>query len=216
MTTGRGQFQIDHVLIAVDDLTLASDVFRTRYGLTSLEGGEHPDWGTANRIVPLGDAYLELVTVVDPSQASLSSFGRWVRQADRFPRLLGWAARTINLDAIARRLDLTVAAGTRTRPDGQVLRWKLAGVEHAAADPSHPFFIEWAPAAPLPGHLPVEHAAGAVHIAALHLAGNLDRLNDWLGPHRLPLAVSPGTPAVTAVILGGPGGVDITLDAGSL
>jgi hypothetical protein len=40
-----------------------------RYGLASIEGGRHPGWGTANRIIPLGDAYIELVTVVDDEEA---------------------------------------------------------------------------------------------------------------------------------------------------
>ena len=46
--------EIDHVLIAVADLAAAAQEIETRYGLASIEGGRHPDWGTADRIVPLG------------------------------------------------------------------------------------------------------------------------------------------------------------------
>jgi Glyoxalase-like domain len=84
----RARVEIDHVLIAVDDLAEADRALHSTHGLSSMEGGRHPDWGTANRVVPLGDAYLELVTVVDDSQASRTAFGRWVGEAAR-PCLLG-------------------------------------------------------------------------------------------------------------------------------
>jgi hypothetical protein len=70
--------ELDHVLVAVADRTVAASVMESRYGLTSLEGGRHPGWGTASRIVPLGGAYLELVTAVDRAQAAKSVFGSWV------------------------------------------------------------------------------------------------------------------------------------------
>jgi hypothetical protein len=58
--------EFDHVLIPVADLSGAVTEFERRYGVMSVEGGRHTGWGTANRIVPLGDSYLELVAVVDP------------------------------------------------------------------------------------------------------------------------------------------------------
>ena len=109
--------ELDHVVIAAADLEAAAIVLEERYGLRSLEGGRHPGWGTANRIVPLGGAYLELVAVVDDQEAAGSAFGRWVAAARPRPlKLLGWAVRTDELDALARRLDLDVIAGSRTRP----------------------------------------------------------------------------------------------------
>lgn len=135
--------EIDHVPIAVDDLVDADRALRRKHGLSSIEGGRHPEWGTANRLVPLGDAYLELVTVVDESQAARTAFGRWVREATSRPRLLGWAARTSDLDRVARRLNLVPTKGERTRPDGQIVRWRIAGIEQAAGTPCLPFFIEW-------------------------------------------------------------------------
>ena len=87
--------ELDHVLIAVADLATAGREIEARYGLVSIEGGRHPGWGTANRIVPLGDAYLELVTVVDEAEAARSSFGSWVAEASpAFAKPLGWAVRT--------------------------------------------------------------------------------------------------------------------------
>ncbi|HEY7873966.1 MAG TPA: VOC family protein, partial [Actinomycetota bacterium] len=106
--------ELDHVLIAVADLAATAHEIEVRHGLASIEGGRHPGWGTANRIVPLGAAYLELDAVVDEAEAAQSPFGRWVAAArPSLPRLLGWAVRTPELEDVARRLDLTVAAGSR-------------------------------------------------------------------------------------------------------
>jgi hypothetical protein len=137
--------EVDHVLIAVDDLEAAAKEVEERYGLTSVEGGRHQGFGTANRIVPLGETYLELVAVVDRAEAAASGFGSWVGGGER-PRLLGWCLRTDALDAVAECLGLTIADGSRARPDGAVLRWRMAGLERSADEPSLQFFIEWGPA----------------------------------------------------------------------
>ena len=134
------------------DLAAASREIESRYGLASIEGGRHGDWGTANRIVPLGEAYLELVSVVDEAQAARSPFGSWVAEAQSaLTHPLGWAVRTDKLEAVARRLSLAVSVGSRAGGSGQVLRWRFAGLEQAAAEPSLPFFIEWGQGTPHPG-----------------------------------------------------------------
>jgi len=194
--------ELDHVLIAVADLPTAARELEARHGLASIEGGRHPGWGTANRIVPLGEAYLELVTVLDEAEAAQSAFGSWVAAAHpTLARPLGWAVRTPHLDDVARRLDLTVAAGSRVARNGQLLRWRLAGVEQAAAEPSLPFFIEWGRGTRFPGRAPAAHRAGAVELAALQLDGDTDRLAAWLGSHRLPITVRTGAPAVASIVL---------------
>src|SRR6266545_7294966 len=173
LTATLAALELDHVLIAVADLAAAAREIEARHGLASIEGGRHPGWGTANRIVQLGEAYLELVTVVDVTEAAQSPFGRWVAGAHpRLAKLLGWAVRTNKLDDVARRLGLTLRAGSRATRDGQLLRWRLAGIEQAAAEPSLPFFIEWGHGTPLPGRAPAAHAAGAVQIAELQLNGD--------------------------------------------
>jgi hypothetical protein len=194
-----GVLELDHVVFAVADLEAAARELEARLGVASLAGGRHPGWGTANRIVPLGGAYLELVAVVDASEAAGSAFGRWVAAAasDRL-QPTGWAVRTDDLDSVAARLGLEIAASSRTRPDGSVLRWRLAGAEHAALDPSLPFFIEWGEGVPLPGGEGVR-----MMLTELRLRGDERRLQGWLGPNELPLRLVAGSPAVTAVVLSG-------------
>ena len=142
--------ELDHILIAVSDLEAAAREVEARHGLASVEGGRHEGLGTANRIVPLGETYLELVTVVDEGEAAQSGFGSWVADGD-LPRLLGWCMRTDDLDAVADRLGLVVADGARTHPDGTVLRWRMAGLERSADEPLLPFYIEWGQGTPYPG-----------------------------------------------------------------
>jgi len=200
---------LDHVLIAVADLAAAAQAIETSYGLASIEGGRHPAWGTANRIVPLGAAYLELVAVADKGKAAQSTFGRWVaaRASDDW-RLLGWAVRTSRLDDIAQRLDLPVSNGSRAAPGGEQLRWRSAGIDQAAAEPSLPFFIEWHAGTNLPGTTQVRHRAGSARISSLILDADPVRLAAWLGDHELPIVVREGRPAVN--------GVRISSDAGEL
>jgi Glyoxalase-like domain len=191
----------------VADLGSAARGLELRHGLASVDGGRHPGWGTANRIVPLGRSYLELIAVVDAPEAAQSSFGRWIAAASTpAGRLIGWAARADRLDDIAQRLDLTIGAGSRIAPSGLLVTWRLAGVEHAVADPSSPFFIEWGPGTPLPGRAPVAHPVGNVEIVVLQLTGDAGRLSNWLGGEQLPVTVRPGVPAVTSVVLAGDDG----------
>ena len=194
--------ELDHVLIAVTDLDAAGREFEARHGLASVAGGRHPGWGTANRIVPLGDTYLELVAAVDAAEAAGSPFGRWVAAAPS-GRPLGWAVRTQGLDVIAGRLRLAVTTGSRRREDGQVLRWRLAGMEQAVADPALPFFIEWGDGTPLPGRAEADHQDGPWRIDQVQLTGDADRLEKWLGTHHLPITLQAGVAAVTGIVLAG-------------
>jgi hypothetical protein len=205
--------ELDHVLIAVSDLVDGARALEQRYGLASVEGGRHPDWGTANRIVPIGDAYLELVAVVDRERALGGAFGRWVAAVPRgVLQPLGWAVRSASIDAIARRLDLAVGSGSRTRPDGRILQWRTAGVERAASDPALPFFIEWGPDSPHPSEVPSAHVPGMVEIRALELGGDEAELATWLGEHSLPVGIRPGPSAVTCIVLRGLAGREIRIE----
>jgi hypothetical protein len=174
-------------------LEAAAGVIEERHGLASLAGGRHPGWGTANRIVPLGDTYLELVAVINDTEAGRSMFGRWIMAADpEFLRPLGWVVRTDQLDNIARRLDLTPEHGSRVTTSGQSLSWRSAGVEQAAREPGLPFLIEWAPETRFPGDASVRHPNGLVKLARLELRGDTAHLAAWVGEHELPITCVPG------------------------
>jgi hypothetical protein len=190
--------QIDHIVIGVRDLDNAAAQFEDPFGLTTIDGGRHPGWGTANRLVPLGAAYLELVTVVDQVEASNSDFGRWVSTMLEGNSRFGWAVRTDDLDRDALRLGLEVAQGSRRSRGGEMLHWRIAGVAQAAGDSALPFFIQWGADTPLPGWATVVHRSGAVAVGELTINGNEQRLHEWLGTTSLPIRVTPGTHGVAS------------------
>ncbi len=189
---------IDHVILPVRDLALDSAELEARYGLASVEGGRHPAWGTANRIVPLGNSYVELVAVVDNETAGRTAFGQWIAAATP-GRLLGWAVRTDSIDDVGRRLGLPVQTGSRTTPNGAVISWRSVGANVAVHESGLPFFIQWGGGEPLPGSAAVRHRDGPVTLKLLSVAADQERLADWLGDHDLPIAVTglSGTSAIT-------------------
>jgi Glyoxalase-like domain len=199
--------EIDHVLIAVADLAGGAAEFEQRYRLASLEGGRHPGWGTANRIVPLGSAYLELIAVVDPREAADSVFGGWILNG-KPGRPIGWAVRTTDLAAVAARLGLGIIHGSRRTPAGDTLRWRSAGSEESSRNPSLPFFIEWERGTPHPG----SPARQPARIVGIELIGDAKQLREWLGMAELPVQVAAGPPSLQRIRLQR-NGEDITIPA---
>ena len=202
---------IDHAIYAVGDLDAAGDQIYEREGLASVPGGRHEGWGTANRIVPLGETYLELIAVVDAEEAESSDFGRAVLRAATEDRpFVGWVAATDDIEGVARRLDVQVESKARDRPDGSTLSWRLAGMEAAMeSGGALPFFIECeGPPHHHPGAAEVEHDAEAQGIAWIEVStDDEERLRDWLGEDAdLPVRVTEGDPGVAAVAIATGGG----------
>ena len=200
--------ELDHVIVAVGDLATAAERFERDYGLVSVEGGRHRGLGTGNRIVPLGDSYVELMAVVDEAEAVGKPWASWVRRTcaggDRLGAL---CLRTDDADAIADRLGTPALEMSRTKPDGTELRWKLAGLDLMLDDSSHPFFIQWyADPADLPGATPVEHPSGARGIEWVEIACAPDELRARIGDADLDVRAVTGDRGVRRVGIATPGG----------
>lgn len=193
--------EIDHVVLAVGDLEEAASRLRETCGLGSVPGGSHPRWGTANRIVPLGRDYVELMGIGDPELARSNDLGRRVRAAaGTASPWVTWVVRTDRLDAIAGRIGLDVIEAGRERPDGRVLRWRMAGLDEALAEPPMPFFMQWeVEPGDHPGAARADHAVEPRRIAWVEVAGQEGRLREWLGDARLPVRLVPGPAGVRRV-----------------
>jgi len=215
---------IDHIVLPVTNLAVAAAEFESRYGLASIEGGHHASWGTANRIVPLGDAYVELVAVVDPEAAAHATFGTWIATATP-GQPLGWAVRTDAIDAVGRRLGLPIVPGSRATPGGELVTWRSVGVDAATREPGLPFFIQWGAGVPFPGDAPARHPGGPARLKRLSVSVNPSRLEAWLGEHHLPISAAPSPDRRMATVLsqghreyeltaipGGPGNVETSPD----
>jgi hypothetical protein len=193
--------RIDHVVLGSRSLEATAERFLDEHGLTSIPGGRHAAWGTANRIVPLGNDYVEFLAVVDPEIAERNAFGRFLRdltaEGDRWFTV---CVADDDLDGTAARLGLDVASGSRLRPDGSEIRWRSAGLEDPKRDPWLPFFIEWQvdPDAH-PGRMGAEHSVDASGIAWVEMAGDEARLCEWLGEADLPIRIVPGRSGLRSV-----------------
>ena len=200
--------RLDHAGYAVRDLDEAAARFREVYGLDSVMGGRHVGLGTANRIVPLGPHYIELIGVVDPAEAETSAFGRSV--IERTVEGEGWlliVASSDDVEAEARRLGLDVQEGARARPDGSEIRWRMAGIDDPRREPWMPFFITWdIPDELYPGRQRAAHGVQPRGLSWVEVGGDEDRLREWLGDAELPIRLADGNPGIRRVAIATSGG----------
>jgi hypothetical protein len=160
---------LSQIIFGVNDLDAATARFRAM-GFDVLDGGVHPGVGTANRVIPLGSQYLELLGVVSPELARGSEYGRsLLRAIAGGDRLVRWSLRTDAIEQVAARLELTAEPRKRMRPDGVLLTWRAAGLSLALVDATMPFFMQWDHDAHYPGLMPAKHPNGARTVTALSI-----------------------------------------------
>ena len=199
--------RLDHLSYAAGPDGLAGTTARLGelLGATFVDGGVHPRFGTRNATLPLaGDTYLEVVEVLDHPASDKAPFGQAVRARSLLGGgWLGWVVAVDDIAPVETRLGREAVLGNRHRPDGTELRWKQIGVNGLIADAQLPFFIHWEVADEL--H-PSFGADGAYSLACLEIAGDPQRVSEWLGETvEAPLEdvkvewVAPhGTPGVIA------------------
>ena len=202
---------LDHVILGARDLQATARQLESEHRLASVPGGRHVGLGTENRIVPLGEAYIELMGAADADEAAANPFGAWVlERVAGGDTWLGWCLRTDDLDGVCQRLGLEAQAMTRARPDGLQLSWRLAGLELAREEPWRPFFIEWdIPDDEFPGRAGGETQASGTRIAAVEVGADEDALRDWVGDLPGTVRVTDGPPGVHAVAVAGAGGTEV-------
>jgi hypothetical protein len=170
---------LDHIVLATGDPDAIAEELAARFDLTVAEGGRHDAIGTRNRIVWLGDAYLELVGVFDRQLASRSWFGGPVLESlEHGGGLATWAIAVDDLDVAIRWAPPGALVGPihgeRRRPDDRVVRWRLA--RPSIVGPATPFLIEhddeaaeWTPAERLARADERHPLGGRVRLAAVEV-----------------------------------------------
>jgi len=174
--------RLDHVSYAAesDGLVATAKRLGTALGITPVDGGLHPRFGTRNVILPLaGRQYVEVVEVLDHPASDKAPFGQAVRaRSGNGGGWLGWVVAVEDIGPTERRLKRSSVQGNRHRPDGVELRWRQIGVKGLLADPQLPFVICWE----TPPELhPSASASTDVAITALQIAGSPNRVREWLG-----------------------------------
>lgn len=140
---------IDHLVIAVADPDAAAADLEAALGLAATGGGRHERAGTFNRLIFLGDTFLELIGVWDRALATANPIGSAALAAldAGMPGLVTWAIATDNARRAVTALRGVGSSigdalpGERRRPDGGVVRWHSAVAAPLAAD-RPPFLIE--------------------------------------------------------------------------
>jgi hypothetical protein len=208
--------RLDHLSFAAGPDGLASTAQRLGglLGTDFVDGGVHPRFGTRNMILPLGGGtYLEIVGVLDHPASDKAPFGQAVRARSLLGGgWLGWVVAVDDITEVEQRLGRESATGNRHRPDGTELRWRQIGVNGLISDPQLPFFVQWEGPAEL--H-PSAGASGDFTLVSLEIAGDPQRVSEWLGQTvEAPLEdvkvdwVAPnGTPGIVAAQVQTPGGL---------
>jgi hypothetical protein len=141
---------LDHLVVAAVNLETGSRWLEERLGVTLQPGGRHTFMGTHNRLLRLGDAYLEVIAV-DPD-APPPPRARWFGLDDFHdpePRLVHWVARTDDLErAVSQSLE---PLGRITDAERGDFRWQITIPDdgHLPGDGLVPTLIQWHGAHPV-------------------------------------------------------------------
>jgi len=208
--------RLDHLSYAAgpDGLAATAEQVGSLLGATFIDGGIHPRFGTVNMTLALaGGTYLEIVEALDHPASDKAPFGQAVKARSALGGgWLGWVVAVDDITVVEERLGRPAVAGNRHRPDGTELLWKQLGVNGTIADPQLPFFVQW----DIPADLhPSAGADGGLSLATLEIAGDPQRVSEWLGETvEAPLEdvkvewVAPhGTPGILAAQVQTPGGL---------
>jgi Glyoxalase-like domain len=135
--------RLDHLAVSAATLDEGAAWVEQALGVPLVPGGKHPHMGTHNRLLSLGDLYLEVIAI-DPT-APKPAHPRWF-DLDHFqgpPRLTNWICRTEDLDAaLAAAPEGTGTATDLARGD---YRWRFAIPVSGRLpfDDSFPALIQW-------------------------------------------------------------------------
>ncbi|MEM6680867.1 MAG: VOC family protein [Pseudomonadota bacterium] len=140
---------LDHIVLGVPDLESGIAYVEDKLGVRAAFGGIHPDIGTHNALLSLGDGvYLEIAAIAPNVAAPPNDFTDILGTLTQ-PRIISWALssrdiahhRQIALDAGLPMGDLK--DGSRAKPNGDVLRWRLTQPMPKPLGGTVPFLIDW-------------------------------------------------------------------------
>lgn len=134
---------LDHIAISAETLEGGAEWLEMALGVPLAGGGKHPHMGTHNRLLSLGDLYLEVIAI-DP-EAPKPVWPRWF-DLDHFrgpPRLTNWICRTEDLDATL--ADAPPGTGIATDLARGDYRWRFAVPPSGKLpfDDRFPALIQW-------------------------------------------------------------------------
>lgn len=147
----------DHIAISAVTLDAGVAAVEAALGVKLANGGNHPHMATHNRLLALGDIYLEVIAI-DPSAAN-PPYPRWF-DLDRFtgpPALTNWVARTDDLAAALRQSP--AGTGIPIALSRGPYHWQMAVPADGKLpfDGAFPALIQWQPPHHPTQNLPESH-----------------------------------------------------------
>ena len=142
---------LDHLIIAVEYPEKAAKEFAEKHDVKVVEGGKHDNWGTYNYLAYFeNDAYIEWIGMFDEELAAASDNPLIVQTYDTLSKgkvgFIQFAVRTEKMEAFIEHFQQTDVsykgpfAGSRERPDGTRLEWRMLFPQSEIA---LPFILEW-------------------------------------------------------------------------
>lgn len=141
---------LDHFVYGASDLDEAVALLADLLGVVPSAGGRHDGLGTHNALLGLGsNKYLEIIAP-DPSQSNILTPRPLGLDDLTKPKLITWAVTASDLeDRVSEGRKAGFDAGvvtnmTRTKPNGDVLEWRLTQRSQGPGeDGIVPFLIDW-------------------------------------------------------------------------
>ncbi len=170
--------RLDHISYVTSHDQLADSVQRigSRLGVTFVDGGIHPRFGTSNFTAPLLDGrYIEIVCPLDHPATEQTPWGKAVsKKASEGGGWLTWVFSTEDISLIENKFGRKAVDGHRTRPDGTDLKWKQIGVKEIEESRELPFFIQW-----LTTDHPSQEGIAKVKICEISIESQNQLNNSW-------------------------------------
>jgi hypothetical protein len=153
----RRSCEVDHLVYACRDLDEGIDHIHKLLGVKPAFGGTHPEFGTHNALLSLGNgSYLEIIAP-DPNRTDKGTkpkiFGLDDSSVNNMDRLTAFAVhpspsvKGATFELIAQSLLLAgckigpITSGERQSPDGRALQWRFTSPYCARG--AQPFVIDW-------------------------------------------------------------------------
>ena len=143
----------DHLIIFSFDPKKHQELFSSVHQLNGSPGGKHDNWGTYNHLAFMRNSYIEWIGIDDLDKAAESDnpLIQHVYHAsnNRAEGVIQFALAVDNIEAYQSEFEsknIPYAGpfpGSRTRPDGSTLEWKMLFPQYDVEGPPLPFLLEW-------------------------------------------------------------------------